>query len=197
MTFGLGVAGRLAASFIPSKLTPLLIVGSIALGAFAVAALPREEEPQIIVPMVDVFVELAGANPAEVEQRITRPLEKLLWEVPGVEYIYSTSSPGQSMVIVRFLVGEDEERALVRLNQKLASNADRMPPGASAPLVKPRSIDDVPILAVTLWSEEYDDHQLRILAALIHGRPTSTTARHDVTGGSRRATTLPPLSPTT
>ena len=137
----------------------------MALGAFAVAALPREEEPQIIVPMVDVFVELPGASPAEVEQRVTRPMEKLLWEVPGVEYIYSTSSPGQSMVIVRFLVGEDEERALVRLNQKLPANVDRIPPGASPPLVKPRSIDDVPILAVTLWGEGYDDHQLRSLAA--------------------------------
>ena len=165
MTSRIGLAGRLAATFIPSKLTPLLIVGAIALGAFAVAALPREEEPQIIVPMVDVFVELAGASPAEVEQRITRPMEKLLWEVPGVEYLYSTSSPGQSMVIVRFLVGEDEERALVRLNQKLAANADRIPAGASAPLVKSRSIDDVPMLAVTLWGADYDDHQLRILAA--------------------------------
>src|SRR5688500_15162466 len=94
-----GVAGRIAAAFIDSKLTPLLIAASLALGAFAVVALPREEEPQIIVPMVDVFVELAGASPAEVEQRVTRPLEKLLWEVPGVEYVYSTSSPGQSMVI--------------------------------------------------------------------------------------------------
>ncbi|HEX2452796.1 MAG TPA: efflux RND transporter permease subunit [Vicinamibacterales bacterium] len=165
MTSRLGVAGRLAATFIPSKLTPLLIVGSIALGAFAVAALPREEEPQIIVPMVDVFVELPGASPTEVEQRITRPMEKLLWEVPGVEYIYSISSPGQSLAVVRFLVGEDQERALVRLDQKLAANADRIPPGASGPLVKPRSIDDVPIMAVTLWGEGYDDHQLRSLAA--------------------------------
>jgi multidrug efflux pump subunit AcrB len=99
VTAPLGLAGRLAAAFIPSKLTPLLIAGSMALGAFAIAALPREEEPQIIVPMVDVFVTLPGASPAEVEQRVTRPLEKLLWEVPGVEYLYSTSSPGQSMVV--------------------------------------------------------------------------------------------------
>ena len=160
-----GVAGRLAAAFIPSKLTPLLIGASIAVGAFAVVALPREEEPQIVVPMVDVLVQLPGATPAEVEQRVTRPLEKLLWEVPGVEYLYSTSSPGQSLVIVRFLVGEDEERALVRLNQKLGANFDRIPPGASLPLVKPRSIDDVPIMALTLWGDRYDDHQLRILAA--------------------------------
>jgi multidrug efflux pump subunit AcrB len=165
MTGRLGLAGRLAATFIPSKLTPLLIVASMALGAFAIVALPREEEPQIIVPMVDVFVALPGASPSEVEQRVTRPMEKLLWEVPGVEYLYSTSSPGQSMVIVRFLVGEDEERALVRLNQKLQANFDRIPPGASPPIVKPRSIDDVPIVAVTLWGDGYDDHLLRGVAA--------------------------------
>ena len=115
--------------------------------------------------MVDVFVDMPGASPAEVEQRVTRPMEKLLWEVPGVEYLYSTSSPGQSMVIVRFLVGEDEERALVRLNQKLAANFDRIPPGASPPLVKPRSIDDVPIAGADAVGHGYDDDELRSLAA--------------------------------
>jgi multidrug efflux pump subunit AcrB len=160
-----GLAGQLAAAFIHSRLTPLLVAGSVGLGAFAIVALPREEEPQIIVPMADVFVSLPGASPAEVEQRVTRPMEKLLWEVPGVEYLYSTSSPGQSMVIVRFFVGEDEERALVRLNQKLQANFDRIPPGASPPLVKPRSIDDVPIAALTLWGDGYDDDVLRRVAA--------------------------------
>ena len=160
-----GPAGRIASAFIASKLTPLFIAASTALGAFAVVALPREEEPQIIVPMVDVFVHMPGASPADIEQRITRPMERLLWEIPGVDYIYSTSSPEQSMAIVRFRVGEPEEAALVRLNQKLAANADLIPPGASGPLVKPRSIDDVPILAVTLSSGRYDDHQLRVLAA--------------------------------
>jgi multidrug efflux pump subunit AcrB len=160
-----GLAGRLAAAFINSRLTPLVIVASVGLGAMAVLALPREEEPQIVVPMVDVFVEMPGASPTEVEQRVTRPMERLLWEIPGVEYIYSTSRPGQSLVIVRFRVGEPEEDALVRLNQKLQANFDLIPPGASTPLVKPRSIDDVPILAVTVWSPRYDDHQLRLLAA--------------------------------
>ncbi len=163
-----GMAGRLAAAFINSKLTPLFMVASLALGLFGVVALPREEEPQIIVPMIDVFVELPGATPAEVEQRVTRPMEKLLWEIPGVEYLYSTSSPGLAMVIVRFYVGEQEENALVRLNQKLAANMDRIPPGASLPLVKPRAIDDVPIFAVTMWGAGYDDHTLRQLAAQVH-----------------------------
>jgi len=160
-----GLAGRLAAAFLHSKLTPLVIAASTALGLFAVATLPREEEPQIVVPMVDVFVALPGAAPAEVEQRVTRPLEKVLWDVPGVEYVYSTSSPGQSTIIVRFFVGEDEARALVRLNEKLAAHIDRLPPAASAPVVKAQSIDNVPILSVTLWGGGHDDHQLRLVAA--------------------------------
>ena len=165
MTNGNGLAGRLAAVFINSRLTPLLIVGSLALGLFAVIALPREEEPQIIVPMIDVFVQMPGASPAEIEQRIARPLEKLLWEVPGVEYLYSTSSTGQALVIVRFYVGENEEAALVRLNQKIAANMDLIPPGALPPLVKPRSIDDVAVMALTLSGEGWDDARLRPIAA--------------------------------
>ena len=183
-----GAAGRLAAAFIQSKLTPLFIVASIALGALAVIALPREEEPQIIVPMVDVFVQMPGATPADVEQRVTRPMEQLLWEIPGVEYLYSTSSPGQSMVVVRFKVGEAEEGALVRLNQKLAANADRIPPGVIGPIVKPRSIDDVPIFAVTLWSPRYADDQLRLVAAHLRDAIAEVTDVSAVTliGGRTR-----------
>ena len=114
--------------------------------------------------MIDVFVEMPGASPTEVEQRVTRPLEQLLWEVPGVEYLYSTSSAGRAMLVVRFLVGQDEERALVRLTQKLAANAPQLPPGAT-PLVKARSIDDVPVMALTLWGAGYDDVRLRQMAA--------------------------------
>jgi multidrug efflux pump subunit AcrB len=162
-----GVAGRLAAAFIHSKLTPLFIVASLALGAAAIVALPREEEPQIVVPMIDVFVDAPGVSALEVEQRVTRPMEKLLWEVPGVEYLYSTSSPGRSMAVVRFFVGEDEERALVRVNQKLSANVDRIPHGVSAPIVRMRSIDDVPVMALTLWGPRYGDHQLRQIAAQV------------------------------
>jgi multidrug efflux pump subunit AcrB len=163
-----GLAGRLAAAWIRSKLTPLVILASLALGAFSVWKLPREEEPQIIVPMIDVFVAMPGASAREVEERVTRPMEKLLWEIPGVEYVYSTSSPGQSMAIVRFYVGQNEEESIVRLNQKMQANFDLIPPGASQPLVKPRSIDDVPILALTFWSSRYDDFQLRRVAAQVH-----------------------------
>ena len=165
MTHHTGMAGRLAAAFIHSKLTPLFIVASILLGVYAVIALPREEEPQIVVPMIDVFVDMPGASPTEVEQRVTRPIEQLLWEVPGVEYLYSTSMPGRAMLVVRFLVGQNEEHALVRLTQKLAANAPLLPPGAAVPLVKARSIDDVPVMALTLWGAGYDDVRLRQMAA--------------------------------
>ena len=164
MTRPHGLAGRMAAAFIESKLTPLFLIASLALGLLSVIALPREEEPQIIVPMIDVMVQMPGASPAEVEQRVTRPMEKLLWEIPGVEYVYSTSSPGMSMVIVRFFVGQNEEQAIVRLNQKLFANMDIMPPGVSAPIVKPRSIDDVPVMALTLWGARYSDFELRRVA---------------------------------
>jgi len=160
-----GPAGKIAAFFIDSKLTPLIIIASILLGIAAVIALPREEEPQIIVPMIDVFVKMPGASVKEVEQRVTKPMEKLLWEIPGVEYIYSTSMPGMSMAVVRFLVGEDEEASIVKLQSKLMSNYDRIPTGVSPPLIRPRYIDDVPILALTFWSEEVDHYQLRRLTA--------------------------------
>lgn len=160
-----GPAGKIAAFFINSKLTPLIIITSVLLGIAAVMALPREEEPQIIVPMVDVFVQMPGASAKEVEQRVTKPMEKLLWEIPGVEYIYSTSMPGMSMAVVRFLVGQDEEASIVRLQSKLTANYDRIPVGVSPPLIRPRYIDDVPILALTFWSEEVDHFLLRRMTA--------------------------------
>jgi len=178
----------MAAAFIQSKLTPLFIVGSIALGAVAVVALPREEEPQIVVPMVDVLVRMPGGTPADVEQHITRPLEQVLWEVPGVEYIYSTSSPGYAMAVVRFYVGQNEEASIVRLNQKMSANFDLIPPGASPPIVKPRSIDDVPILALTLSSNAYDHFMLRRIAAQIHDqiKEVSDVSEVKLIGGQRR-----------
>src|ERR1043165_4176818 len=161
----IGLAGKVARAFLDSKLTPLIIVASILLGLGAVWLLPREEEPQIKVPMVDVLVSMPGFSAKEVEERATRPMEKLLWEVPGVEYVYSISRPGESLVIVRFKVGEDIERSLVKLNQKLQGNFDRIPQGVSYPLAKPKSIDDVPILALTFHSAVYDHLMLRRLVA--------------------------------
>lgn len=184
----LGFAGRFARAFISSRLTPLIVFASILLGLGAVLMLPREEEPQIIVPMIDVFVEMPGASAREVEERVTRPMEKLLWEVPGVEYIYSTSSPGYAMAVVRFYVGQDEENAIVRLNQKMFANFDLIPPGASQPLVKPRSIDDVPILALTLSSNRYDHFTLRRIAAQVHDqiKEIKDVSEVKIIGGQRR-----------
>jgi multidrug efflux pump subunit AcrB len=188
MMQGQGIAGKIARVFIDSKLTPLVIAASLLLGAGAILLLPREEEPQIIVPMIDVFVQMPGASAREVEERVTRPMEKLLWEVPGVEYIYSTSSPGFSMAVVRFYVGQNEEAAIVRLNQKMFANFDLIPPGATPPLVKPRSIDDVPILALTLSSDRYDHFTLRRIAAQISDqiKEVKDVSEVKLIGGQRR-----------
>ncbi len=184
----LGFAGRIAHYFINSKLTPLIMVFSILLGAFAVLKTPREEEPQIVVPMMDVFVEMPGSTAQEVEQRVTTPMEKLIWEIPGVEYIYSTTRPGLSMAIVRFKVGEKEEDSIVKLYNKLYSHFDLIPPGASKPLIKPRSIDDVPILALTFWSNQYDSYTLRRVAGEVDREVKSIddVSQTQITGGERR-----------
>jgi multidrug efflux pump subunit AcrB len=184
----LGVSGRIARAFIDSKLTPLVVITSVLLGVAAIIMLPREEEPQIKVPMIDVLVSMPGFSAKEVEERATRPMEKLLWEIPGVEYIYSTSRPGEGLAIVRFKVGEDVEKSLVKLNQKLQSNFDRIPQGVSFPLIKPKSIDDVPILALTFRSQRYDHLTLRRLAAQVDDavKQVPLVAETTLIGGARR-----------
>ncbi|MCB1150830.1 efflux RND transporter permease subunit, partial [bacterium] len=142
-----GFATNMAKAFIDSKITPLLILATLLLGAFALTLTPREEEPQIVVPMIDVMVMHPGATPEEVETLITKPLEQILWEVEDMEYVYSASFHSFSMVTARYVVGTDMEDASVRLYNKIATNYDRMPPGTLDPLVKVRSIDDVPVLA--------------------------------------------------
>jgi multidrug efflux pump subunit AcrB len=184
----IGLAGRIARAFIDSKLTQLVVGAALLLGLFAVLATPREEEPQIVVPFADVFVELPGAGVRETEERVTVPMSKKLREIPGVEYVYSVTQPGAALAIVRFHVGEDEERSLVKLYNKLYANFDLIPPGASRPLIKPRTIDDVPILALTLWSETADPLTLRRLAAqldeVIRAIPDVSETR--LVGGLRR-----------
>jgi len=183
-----GFAAKIVRFFIDSKLTPLIVVAAVLLGVGAVVLLPREEEPQIVVPMIDVFVRAPGMSSKEVEERVTRPMEKLLWEIPGVEYIYSTSSPGMSMAIVRFYVGQNEEEAIVRLNQKMFANFDLIPPGVSQPLIKPRRIDDVPILALTLHSARYDHFTLRRIAAQLDDaiKQVKDVSATTLIGGLRR-----------
>ncbi|NCO52148.1 MAG: efflux RND transporter permease subunit [Deltaproteobacteria bacterium] len=183
-----GFAGRIAAIFAHSRLTPLAIMLSLLLGFLAITLLPREEEPQIKVPMIDVMVSMPGATPAEVEQRLSIPMEKLLYELPGVEYVYSTSMSGQSLLVVRFFVGEDLETAIVRLNQKLATNFDRIPHGVSTPLVKPHTIDDVPILALTFHGGNTEGYLLRRLVAQVDDeiKTIADVAETNLIGGTRR-----------
>ena len=183
-----GFAGRLASFFIDSRLTPILVAASLLLGLFAVLMLPREEEPQIKVPMIDIMTAVPGSTAREVESRVTRPLEKLLWEIPNVEYLYSTASPGANLTIVRFKVGTDLEQSLVLLNQKLQTNYDRIPLGVSPPLVKPRSIDDVPVLAFTFHSAVQDHATLRRLAVQVEEAVKSIplVAETTIIGGNRR-----------
>jgi multidrug efflux pump subunit AcrB len=160
----MGIAGRVAQTFLHSKLTPLVVVASLAVGGIALIATPREEEPQISVPMIDITGALPGAGPAEVEQLVTRPIEKLMWEVAGVEYVYATVGDGWTLVTVRFKVGEDQDRSVSAVQAKLAAAADAAPPGALPPLVTPHSIDDVPILALTLHSASDGPEVLRQVA---------------------------------
>ncbi len=183
-----GIAGRIARIFVNSKLTPLILIAAVLLGAGAVVLLPREEEPQIKVPMIDVIVNMAGSSAKEVEERATRPMEKLLWEIPGVEYIYSISRESESLVIVRFKVGSSPEECLVRLTEKLRSNYDRIPHGVGVPLVKPKSIDDVPILALTFHSTRYDHLTLRRLVAEVDDavKAVPLVAETTIIGGARR-----------
>ncbi|MGD7653928.1 MAG: efflux RND transporter permease subunit [Verrucomicrobiales bacterium] len=183
-----GLAGRLAAMFAESKLTPLIVIASVLLGVFALVKLPREEEPQIKAPMIDVMVSMPGASAREIEERVTRPMEQLLHEISGVEYIYSTSQPGESLVIVRFLVGEDLEESIVRLNQKLQANTDRIPPGVTPPLIKPRTIDDVPVLALTFHGGGADALTLRRLVAEVGDsvRQVEDVAETTLIGGELR-----------
>ncbi|HMY43449.1 MAG TPA: efflux RND transporter permease subunit, partial [Chitinophagales bacterium] len=156
-----GIAGRLADMFLDSKLTVLLMVALMIIGVYSSSLIPREEEPQIIIPMADVMVGYPGASPKEVESRVVKPLEKIISNIKGVEHIHSMAMNGQAMLIVQFLVGEDIERSYVKLYDELMKNKDIFPGGVYPPMVKTRSIDDVPMLGLTLWSEDYDDFQIR------------------------------------
>lgn len=159
-----GLAGKIAKAFMTSKLTILLMVVFMVIGVYSSFLIPREEEPQIDVPMADIFVGYPGASPTEVESRVLKPLEKLISNITGVEYVYSTAMNEQGMVIVQFYVGEDIERSFVKLYNEINKHMDEMPQGVTFPLVKTRAIDDVPMLGLTLWSENYDDYELKLIA---------------------------------
>ena len=188
----LGISGRIAQAFLESKLTPLLVVASLLLGAFALLVTPREEEPQIQVPMIDVFVGLPGATAGEVERRVVTPLEKSLAEIENVEFVYSTSQPSGGMIIVRFLVGSDPDEAVLRVHSRVAEVTPTLPAGTIPPVVAPRSIDDVPIVAYTVWSESLGPLELRRVAAELRSAVAAHPRVSEATliGGGRRAVTV-------
>lgn len=183
-----GISGKIANAFIKSKLSVLLFIAFMLLGLFSIYLIPREEEPQIDVPMADIMVGYPGASPEEVESRIMQPLEKVVSNIKGVEHIYSTSMNDMGMLTVQFYVGEDVERSLVKLYNEIMKNMDRMPQGATMPLVKSRAIDDVPALAYTLWSEEMGDYQLRQVAEVVGDeiKKIPDVAQVNVVGGQSR-----------
>ncbi len=150
----LGLSGRLARTFLQSQLTPLLAVSLLLLGIFAVFVTPREEEPQIDVTFANIFIPFSGASSTQVESLVSTPMEKLLSEIAGIKHIYSVSTPGMSTLTVQYEVGVRRNDALIRLYNAVYSNQDWRPAGTGIgqPLIKPKGIDDVPIVALTLWS---------------------------------------------
>ncbi|MDX1335618.1 MAG: efflux RND transporter permease subunit, partial [Gammaproteobacteria bacterium] len=160
----LGVAGGMAKAFIHSPLSPLLLMVCLAVGIMGLIFTPRQEDPQISVPMVDIFVQYPGASSEEVASLIAKPLERIMSEIVGVKHVYSASMREQALVTVQFKVGQDMEKSLVKLYDKLESNKDIVPPGVIGPLVKPKGVDDVPTVTLTLWSEEVDDATLKLIA---------------------------------
>ncbi len=189
-----GFIGRITSYFVDSKLTPIIILATILLGIFAVLNTPSEEEPQIVVPLIDVFVEMPGATAKEIENRVIYPMEKLLWEIPGVEYVYSTAMNGRALTVVRFYVGEDVEESLVKTYAKLYQHLDWIPPGCSMPLLKPRSIDDVPIVVLTFWGKGYDAFTLRRIVKEVDDeiREIPGISETFIKGGLRREVRIEP-----
>jgi len=183
-----GYAGRIASAFINSKLTPIMILSAILTGIFATINLPREEEPQINVPMVDIFVPYYGATPAEIEKNVINIGERKLWEIEDVEYIYSMAYPNMGMFVLRFKVGTNPDVAITRTYTKIFSNKDLFPKGAGEPLIKLKTIDDVPIMALTLWSEKYNDYELRRVASNIQQELNSieNVSETNIIGGHKR-----------
>jgi len=181
----LGLAGRMARAFIHSPLSPLLLIASLAIGVLGLAFTPRQEDPQISVPMVDIFFQYPGASSEQVASLAVDPLERMMSEIPGVKHVYSASQRGNGMVTVEFDVGEDMEPSLVKLYDKLMSNMDKVPPGVSEPLVKPKGVDDVPVVTLTLWSEDMDDAVLRLVAldVLQRLKEVRNTSQSFVVGG--------------
>ena len=183
-----GIVYRVVEGFLTSHLPIILTILALFVGAFALLATPREEDPQIIVPVADVFVHFPGASAEEVEKLVSTPLERLLWQIDGVEYVYSISRRDLAIVTVRFLVGQDRERSLIKLYNRIESNRDLVPPGVRGWVVKPIEIDDVPIVTLTLHSPRDDDAALRRVGEEVLARLAELPdlSRTEVFGGRPR-----------
>ncbi|MCX5881122.1 MAG: efflux RND transporter permease subunit, partial [Deltaproteobacteria bacterium] len=166
---------RIVGAFLGSNLSLILILLSITVGIVSLMVTPREEEPQIVVPVADIYVSFPGHSAREVEQLVSARLEKYLFQIDGVEYVYSRSLPGKSIVTVRFFVGQDREKSLVKLRKWLDQNSDRIPTGVTGYVVKPVETDDVPILSLTFTSPREDDYSLRRIAEEVMDRLQSVT----------------------
>ncbi|WP_028587562.1 efflux RND transporter permease subunit [Desulfocurvus vexinensis] len=183
-----GLIPAVVETFLETRLSILLVVATLCLGAAAVLLTPREEEPQIVVPMADVSVSVPGASAEEVEKLVTSPLERILWQTDGVEYVYSVSRRDQALVTVRFFVGEDREQSLLKLHNTVQKNLDLVPSVVTGWLVKPVEIDDVPIVTVALYSAELDDAALRRVGEELYHRLAEVpdVSRVTLTGGRPR-----------
>ena len=150
----LGISGRIAKAFLTTQITPLLALVGVLVGLFAVIITPREEDPQINVTFANVFIPFPGATASQIEQQVTKPAEQVLSEIVGIDHVYSSSMPGMAILTIRYKVGENRTDAIVRLYNKIFSNEDWLPNnlGVGRPIIKPKGIDDVPIISATLWS---------------------------------------------
>jgi multidrug efflux pump subunit AcrB len=188
------ISEKLAKAFLRSKITPLLIIASLFIGILSVLFTAKEEDPQIVVPMVDILVPYPGAGARDVEKVVAAPLEKLMWEIPGVDYVYSTSMNDVGLVTVRFKVGEDEEKSITKLKTKIDFNMDRMPQGVLPPIIKSRSINSVPQVTITLWSSDEDPYSLRRIAAEVENglKSIRDVGETSLTGGYKRVVRIEP-----
>jgi multidrug efflux pump subunit AcrB len=155
---------KIVKAFLNANLSLILILLATILGFTALWLTPREEDPQIVIPLADIHVNFPGHSAGEVEQLIATPLERILYQIDGVEFVYSMSREGQAIITVRFYVGEDRERSLVKISKKIDENLDVVPPGVTGWVVKPVEIDDVPVATLTLASQTADDMTLRRVA---------------------------------
>lgn len=184
-----GISGKIANFFINSKLTILLMTALMIIGVYSSFLIPREEEPQINVPMADIMIGYPGASPEEVESRVVEPLEKIIANIKGIEHIHSMARNGGAMMVIQFYVGEDIERSYVKLYDEIMKHRHIFPEGVYEPLVKTRSIDDVPMLGLTLWSDSYDDFEIRQIAEELTNeieKVKDVSITHEIGGRTRQ-----------